>query len=101
MCSSPPARSRTLSVLPELSSLGQRVCVHVSEPLAPRLKGTELDMKSFSRLFPLLMVASPLWMHVFFFRVSAEVVPYLEQGFLFDWTGDQSPPPLMAMISSR
>ncbi|KAI8995692.1 hypothetical protein BD414DRAFT_435874 [Trametes punicea] len=31
-------------------------------------------------------------MRVFFRGVSAEVVPYLEQGFLFDWTGDQSPP---------
>ncbi|KAI0639040.1 hypothetical protein C8Q77DRAFT_1078995 [Trametes polyzona] len=33
-----------------------------------------------------------LWSHVLFPRVSAKVVDYLEQGFLFDWYGDQSPP---------
>ncbi|KAI0823106.1 hypothetical protein BC628DRAFT_1421222 [Trametes gibbosa] len=30
--------------------------------------------------------------HALFPAVSAEVVDYLQQGFLFDWYGDQSPP---------
>ncbi|KAI0358998.1 hypothetical protein OH77DRAFT_1420516 [Trametes cingulata] len=33
-----------------------------------------------------------LWAHLLFPGVSAKLVNYLEQGFYFDWYGDQSPP---------
>ncbi|KAI9059687.1 hypothetical protein FKP32DRAFT_1596235 [Trametes sanguinea] len=51
-------------------------------------------MGPFLRLLGLLQatVAALLCACVFFPGANAEVVDYLEQGFLFDWTADQSPP---------
>ncbi|KAI0662477.1 hypothetical protein C8Q70DRAFT_561422 [Cubamyces menziesii] len=47
-----------------------------------------------TRVFGLLHIlgVAALWTHLFLPGLSAEVVNYLEQGFFFDWTGDQSPP---------
>ncbi|KAI0651505.1 hypothetical protein C8Q79DRAFT_39839 [Trametes meyenii] len=45
------------------------------------------------RVFGLLQgLVALLWAQAVLPGASAKVVEYLEQGFLFDWTGDQSPP---------
>ncbi|KAL1952260.1 hypothetical protein VTO73DRAFT_1409 [Trametes versicolor] len=48
------------------------------------------ESRLFGRLLRLAFVL--LWAQALFPAVSAEVLPYLQQGFLFDWYGDQSPP---------
>ncbi|KAH9846637.1 hypothetical protein C2E23DRAFT_898548 [Lenzites betulinus] len=53
-----------------------------------------MPSQSRTRFFGMLhgLAVAFLWSHALFPAASAKVVDYLEQGFLFDWYGDQSPP---------